>query len=357
MKRYAILALLILAALAFIIVPLVRNSGSDTDALEMASLKQEGNLLAKSGEKLPLEITVPAEGVKAVELFYNDSVFAKWNAPKGNIRFLLDAGYFGVGARYLVLRTFFADGTTEENSRIVRVLSDISPKALTAEVISGTPHDVTSYTQGLEFDNGQLYEASGDPNHTGASKIGKVNLSNGQFTLKNGLDANYFGEGITIMGDQLFQLTWREGKCFVWNKNTMELIKDFTYTGEGWGLCNDGKYLIMSDGTERITFRDPATFRVVRTMEVYDDNGPRVALNELEYIDGKIYANVYTTNTVIAIDPNTGKVLETIDASALVPEGRMNGEVLNGIAYNHLTKELYMTGKYWGKILKVRLKE
>lgn len=137
----------------------------------------------------------------------------------------------------------------------------------------------------------------------------------------------------------------------------MELKKDFTYTGEGWGLCNDGKQLIMSDGTERITFRDPKTFSILRTIEVYDDNGPFVKLNELEYINGKIYANVWMTNLILVIDPFTGKVLEEIDASALALVGKMGGDVLNGIAYDPKTNKIYMTGKYWGKILEVKIAE
>ena len=133
--------------------------------------------------------------------------------------------------------------------------------------------------------------------------------------------------------------------------------KSFTYNGQGWGLCNDGKNLIMSDGTERITFRDPKTFQILRTVEVYDNTGPKVALNELEYVNGKIYANIYQTNTIICFDANSGKVLEEIDATELEIMGRNGGDVLNGIAHDPLTDKLYMTGKYWDKLFEVKLKE
>jgi glutamine cyclotransferase len=131
-------------------------------------------------------------------------------------------------------------------------------------------------------------------------------------------------------------------------------LKDFSYTGEGWGLCNDGKSIIMSDGTERITFRNPENFQIERTIEVYDQVGPRAKLNELEYIDGKIYANVWMLDLILVIDPNTGKVIAEIDASNVSMEGKGTGDVLNGIAYNPVSKKLYLTGKYWNKVFEVK---
>ena len=259
----------------------------------------------------------------------------------------------------LILRATMKDGNIEEDSRTIRVFSDISPKPFTATVVTTYPHNPANYTQGFEFHNGELWESTGNPGNTGESTVGKIDLKSGQFitSKKNALDATYFGEGITIFGDELFQLTWQNGKCFVYDKNTMALKKDFTYVGEGWGLCNDGKSLIMSDGTERITFRDPKTFKPLRTIEVYDDQGPYPSLNELEYIDGKIYANIYTTSLIVVIEPYSGRVLEKIDATGLETVGKMGGEVLNGIAYNPATKKLYLTGKYWGKIIEVNLSE
>jgi glutamine cyclotransferase len=133
----------------------------------------------------------------------------------------------------------------------------------------------------------------------------------------------------------------------------MQLIKDIPYTGEGWGLCNDGKSLIMSDGSERITFRDPETFSILRTIEVYDDQGPIQQINELEYIDGKIYANIYTTNRLIVIDPINGKNIAVIEGEAIEKAGRGLGEVMNGIASNN--GKIYMTGKHWGKLFEVSI--
>lgn len=360
MKRYLIIGLVLLIIGSFVLVPLLRNtSPDDIDTGFPATFKFEGNLGAKYGKaSIPIAFDVNNDDIKTLELIYNDSIFQTWRSPKkGTMSLVLDADYYGVGARYLILCATMKDGNVEEDSRSIRILSDISPKPLTAISVTTFPHNPANYTQGFEFHNGELWESTGNPGNTGESVVGKIDLKSGQFITggkKNALDATYFGEGITIFGDELFQLTWQNGKCFVYDKNTMQLKKDFTYVGEGWGLCNDGKSLIMSDGTERITFRDPKTFKPLRTIEVYDDQGPRISLNELEYIDGKIYANIYMTSLIVVIDPNTGRVLEQIDATGLEAVGKMGGEVLNGIAYNPASKKLYLTGKYWGKIIEVQ---
>jgi glutamine cyclotransferase len=354
MKRYLIIGLLLLIAAAFVF-SIFRNTGEENDTGFPASFNFEENLQLKYGSDAPIAFTVNESGVKKVELIYNDSVFSTWDAPKeGKQVFKLDADFYGVGTRQLILRAYTNDGRMEDDLRMIRIVSDVPPVLKNARVITAYPHDQANYTQGLEFNDGQLYESTGDPGQKGASKVGRVDLNTGKYTVNNGLDETYFGEGITIFGDEIFQLTWRSGKCFVYDKNNLQIkLKEFAYPGEGWGLCNDGRHLIMSDGTERITFREPKTFAPVRTIEVYDDQGPRVNLNELEYVDGKIYANIYMTSYIVVIDPNSGKVLEQIDATALEAVGKMGGEVLNGIAYDG--KDLYMTGKNWGKIMKVSI--
>jgi glutamine cyclotransferase len=151
-------------------------------------------------------------------------------------------------------------------------------------------------------------------------------------------------------------LTWQQQKCFVYDKESLVLQKDIPYTGEGWGLCNDGTYLIMSDGTERLYFRDPETFEIKKIIEVYDQFGPKIKLNELEYINGKIYANVWMEDQLLVIDPATGKVNAIVDCKDVIAQGRGTGEVLNGIAYNPTTKKTYLTGKNWSKSVEVSIK-
>jgi glutamine cyclotransferase len=354
MKKYLILGLLALIIGSMVIVPMLQGD-SDEDVQIPAEFGFKDNLATRWDEAISLEININSEEIVKLELIYNDSVFKIWNNPKSKIVFPFNAGYFGLGAKSISLVSTLKNGEIITDNRLVRVLSDIKPEIWFAKVVATYPHLETSYTQGLEFNNGVLYEGTGQ---YGESMIAQTNLTSGTIDPNKNirLDENYFGEGITIFGDNLFQLTWKEQKCFVYNKNTMQLIKDIPYTGEGWGLCNDGNSLIMSDGSERITFRDPATFSIQRVIEVYDNEGPIQKINELEYIDGKIYANIYTTNKIIVIEPSNGKILAVIDCDSIEQAGRgLGGEVMNGIAYNN--GKIYLTGKHWGKLFEVKIEK
>ncbi len=351
MKKYVILGLLVLVIGSMVIVPMLQSDDTETEIVA-AQFDFKDNLATKWNREVPIGITVSTDGIKKLELVYNDSTLKVWDNPKGKLSFSLNAGYFGLGTRPISLISTMESGETFTDNRLVRVLSDVKPSIWFAKVVKEYPHLTTSYTQGLEFNDGILYEGTGQ---YGQSRIAQTNLATGTVNPdKNiSLDENYFGEGITVFGDKVYQLTWKEQKCFVYNKNTMQLLKDIPYTGEGWGLCNDGKSLIMSDGSERITFRDPETFSILRTIEVYDDQGPIQQINELEYIDGKIYANIYTTNRLIVIDPINGKNIAVIEGEAIEKAGRGLGEVMNGIASNN--GKIYMTGKHWGKLFEVSI--
>lgn len=356
MKKYIIIGLLILAAAAMVIGPMLsKNNGGGTieeDAPALFGFKD--NLATKWNEVVPLSISVNSKEIEKLELIYNDSVFNVWKNPKGTLQVNFNAGYYGLGTRNLVLLSTLKDGTTYMDNRMVRVLSDVKPEIWIAEIAATFPHEATSFTQGLEFNEGTLYEGTGQK---GMSFVAQVDLTSGKINKQMGLDANYFGEGITVFGNKLYQLTWQEQKCFVYDKKTLQIEKDLAYNGEGWGLCNDGENLIMSDGTERLVFRDPENFQVMKTIEVYDDRGPVSKLNELEFIDGLIYANIWMTNTVVVIQPENGKVTAVIDGTELVKQGRGNGDVMNGIAYNPASKKIYMTGKNWPKLFEVKFKK
>lgn len=358
MKKYLVFGLLFLAIAAFVIIPLVNKSSDNTDQTDAdlpAVFTFKENLATKGDEVVPLKITLNSSEIKVVELIYNDSVFASWNDPKGAINYSLKAGFYGVGTRSLVLRSTLKDGTSFDDERMLRVLSEIVPEKWLVDVITSFPHNTTSFTQGLEFNKGELFEGTGQ---RGESIIAKVNLKTGVIDQKMGLDATYFGEGITVFKDKIYQLTWQEQKCFVYTKNTFQIEKDIPYNGEGWGLCNNGTSLIMSNGSERIVFRNPTTFEIERSIEVYNNEGPVANLNELEYVDDLIYANVWMTNFIVVIDPNNGKVLAQIDASSLVASGKgSTGDVLNGIAYNPVTSKWYLTGKNWVKLFEIKFKK
>lgn len=330
-----------------------KNDPVDSDKIPV-SFAFSDNLSTVYGQSVPLKIQVLEKDIAKLELVFEDSVFQTWTNPQSDVEFTINLTGFGVGAKSIKLIATRSDGTDHVDQRIVRILSDVSPESKTAKIVNSFPHNSTSFTQGLEFHDNILFESTGDPNRTAATMVAQVDVESGKIINKNGLDASYFGEGITIMDGILYQLTWTQQKCFMYDPKTLEIkSKEFTYTGEGWGLANDGKNLIMSDGTERIVFRNPKNFQVVKTIEVYDNVGPRSKLNELEYIDGKLYANVWMLDMILEIDPETGKVLAEIDATSVAALGRSGGDVLNGIAYNPMTKKTYITGKYWSKLFEV----
>lgn len=313
------------------------------------------NLLVTSGQVITIPFKI-VEKAHSIDLLVNGERVKTWKNPIGKINFKLDTKKRLVGSYSLLLVAKLPDGSELTDERLMIILSDIIPEKWDVKILNSYPHLETSFTQGLAFDLGRLYEGTGDPNQTGATKIAEIELESGQMKRNLGLALPYFGEGITILGEDLYQLTWKNQKCIVYDKKTFESKKEFTYTGEGWGLCNDEKNLIMSDGSERLYFRDPITFQLIKTIEVYNDQGPIKQLNELEYIDGFIYANIWMSTTIAVIDPLSGKTIAIINAEELVrteKEG-LNGNVLNGIAYNSQNKKSYLTGKYWSKLFEVQ---
>lgn len=326
------------------------GSGDDTIPVKFGF---EANLAVKQGENLPIPLVVDGD-LKTLHLKFNGKTVKTWNSPTGKISFVLPISETPVGAYSVEFDGYTTDGNTTHDQRLIRILSDVTPEKWTAEVVNSYPHNATSFTQGLEFYNGSLFEGTGDPNQKGETIVGEIDLKSGEILRKMGLDASHFGEGITIMNDKIYQLTWKNGKCLIYKVDNLENVGEFSYTGEGWGLCNDGKNLIMSDGSERLYFRDAKNFALLKTMEVYTDAGPVVRLNELEYHDGLIYANVWMTDDVVAIDAKSGKVIAIIDARQVSLTGKGNGDVLNGIAYNKKTNSWYMTGKNWSKLFEVK---
>ena len=316
-------------------------------------------LSAYSNDQGELKITVDTKSVKKMELYYDDSLIKKWVKPKETESFLFNPGMFGVGVKSLNILSILNDGNKFVDNKIVTVFSSFVPEKKVTRIIRKHPHNTKSFTQGLEFYKGNLFEGTGDPGDQGNSIIAIIDLNTGFVEEKKELSLGFFGEGITILDDKAYQLTWKNQKCFVYDlQKGFQLQKEFDYTGEGWGLCNNGVSLIMSNGTQAITFRNPETFQITKKIEVYNNKGPINYINELEFIDGEIYANVWTTNTVVVIDPETGVVLQEIDATNLIKEGQgFSGGVLNGIAHNKQTNKTYMTGKNWSGLLEVEFLE
>ncbi len=221
-------------------------------------------------------------------------------------------------------------------------------------VVNTYPHDRNAFTQGLAFENGALYEGTGLQGH---STLRRVELVSGDVLQKHKLPDQLFGEGVTIFGERIFQLTWESGVGFVYDRSSFELLEEFRYPTEGWGITHDRKHLIMSDGTSILRFWDPGTFEEIGRIEVYGEDGPVTRLNELECVQGEIYANVWQTDHIARIAPDTGEVIGWIDlAGILSPEDHSEPvDVLNGIAYDADTDRLFVTGKLWPQLFEIEL--
>jgi len=358
MKKYIVIGLIVVVGGFILLKPLFTEKVIDIPVKKSpAVFLFKENLAAIRNEPLIIEIEVKEE-INKLEIVFNDSVIKSWDAPKGMLNFNFDPSLFGVGTKSLNLVSTLLDESTFTDNRLVRVLSEVIPKKLSVTIRAPFPHLTSSFTQGLEFYKGRLFEGTGDPGNKGKTIVAEVNLKTGEHLQKMGLQTGYFGEGITILNGVLYQITWQNGKCYTYDvSSTFQLTGEFSYSGEGWGLCNDGQSIIMSDGSERIVFRDPKSFTTERTIEVYNNEGPIINLNELEYIDGRIYANVWMTNMIVVIDPLTGQVLEEIDATNFVIQNRGAGESLNGIANDKTTGKTYLTGKYWKGLFEVEFVE
>lgn len=225
----------------------------------------------------------------------------------------------------------------------------------TFQLVHAYPHDPEAFTQGLVYVDGQLYESTGRNGH---SSVRMVDVESGRVLQQYDLPSEYFGEGLTDWGSRLVQLTWTSGKGFVYDRSSFKLLRTFAYQGEGWGLTRDDKSLILSDGTSTLRFLDPETFRVTRRLDVIDEHGrPVQNLNELEFIHGEIFANIWQEDRIARISPRTGRVLGWVDMSGLRQQAGASGPeaVLNGIAYDAKTDRIFVTGKLWPRLFEIKI--
>jgi len=237
----------------------------------------------------------------------------------------------------------------------------LEPTNIPYQVVNVFPHDTASYIEGLQYVDGKFYESAGN---YGESDIRITDPASGKVLQSKKLDKKYFGEGITVINGKVFQMTYQENTCFVYDAKTLELLKTFTYNfGQGWGMTTDGKYLIISTGDSNLYYYDPETFKEVKRVGVYNQFGPVSNINELEYIKGFVYANRYTTDFILKIDPSNGKVVGQVNLGDLrskydIPEPTNEEdhkpEVLNGIAYDSVTNRIFITGKNWPKLFEVK---
>ncbi|MBH15436.1 MAG: glutamine cyclotransferase, partial [Cytophagia bacterium] len=229
-----------------------------------------------------------------------------------------------------------------------------NPNKLKFKIKNIFPHDTDAYTQGLTFDKNRFFESTG---RRGFSSLKEVELKSGKTIKKIDLDNKYFGEGITVFNDKIYQLTWEANLGFVYDKNSFEKIDEFKYNHEGWGITTYDNKLLISDGTETIYFIDPESYKLIKKIQVYNKNGPIKLINELENVKGKIFANIYGKEEIIIFNPETGIVESILDLNGIFNKKNYNKkfDVLNGVAYNSITNQLFVTGKLWPSIFEIEI--
>jgi len=297
----------------------------------------------KEGEIAKIEIAVDGKVVQSSNKLTNTFLYKTFD--------------YGIGKHIIKISATKTDGVSGDNYVEITVVSDTKPVNYSYQIVAEYSHNITHFTQGLEFHDNQLFEGTGQE---GASAIYRLNILTGKSKEEYKLDNQYFGEGITILNNKLYELTYKNKIGFVYDLNTFKLLNTWNYKSEeGWGLTNDGHSLIMSDGTENIYYIHPETFKEVRKLQVYNQHNAVTNLNELEFIKGDIWANIWQTDTIVIIDPETGKVKGEINMSGLlgsiVQTQKEPLDVLNGIAWNPVTDKIYVTGKWWPKIFEIKL--
>ncbi|CAA0258345.1 Putative glutamine cyclotransferase precursor [Tenacibaculum maritimum] len=292
--------------------------------------------------------------IDSVQFFVNNQHFKSEGTTAA-----INTEKIGVGKHTIVALAFYPN-KAKKITKTIEILSDKEPASYTYRIVNTYPHDVEAYTQGLEFKDGFLYETTG---RRGKSSLRKVALETGKVLQKENLDPRYFGEGMTIFKDKIYWLTWQANRGFIYDFNSFKQTGEFKYrkSREGWGLTHNDTELIKSDGTNKIWFLNPEDQREKRNIKVYTNKYPLDKLNEIEYVNGKIYANKWQRNAIVIIDPATGVVDGVADLSGLKKEMEKTqdlgdeDEVLNGIAYDKETNRLFVTGKHWGKLFEIEL--
>lgn len=343
-----------------LLIAFVASCNTQKKASKLRFATPEAGTVIKVGEAVSLQLEFPggASAIDSVVYAMDGEVLAR---QTDSSPVTLDTENVAFGSRTLSARLYTGGEEQVAYSNIVVVPP--APKRYGFTVVNDYPHDPDAYTQGLEFDDrGFLYESTGSESsgRYGKSSLRRVNYQTGEVLQRIDLDEKYFGEGLTIVGDKIIQLDWRENKVgLVYNKNTFAKIGEFAYgqSPEGWGICYDGERLIKSDGSSKLYFLNKDTYAEEGFIEVYNDKGPVNSLNELEYIDGKVYANVYTEDIIVIINPQTGAIEGEINLIGIYPNKKTTNNELNGIAYLKQGGRLFVTGKLWSKLYEITLVE
>lgn len=322
------------------------NSGKKKNNFSIKTNAEKGNILLNKTLNLSIN-NKKGRVIDSISFSIEGKTIAK-ETPLNN---------FKLGKHTIDAIVYF-EGEKESLNTSITILNNKVPKIFKYKIINEYPHDITSYTQGLEFYNNNLYESIGQYKE---SKLRQVDYKTGSVIKNIDLADEYFGEGLTILNDKIYQLTWKEDVGFVYDVNSFDKISSFKYgnSKEGWGFCNDDEVLYKSDGSEKIWLLNPETLVEEEYIQVYTNKGKIIGINELEWVDGKIYANRYQKDGVAILDPKNGGVIGVVDFTPLkkLVTQHEGLDVLNGIAYNPKTKTLFVTGKRWDKLFEVEIIE
>lgn len=354
MKNYKLFAITILGTLLTQCAGDKKNLFSINDSKFKTFYNQNDSVLLELNNKKD-------KTIDSIVYYTNEK---RIGSVKGNSGFTFNLKDQKLGYQNLKAVVYFENDTTKTESRI-EIVANKEPKILSFSIVNTFPHDMKAYTQGLEFYQGKLYEGTGNGAGNGSGKKGLSSVritdyKTGNVTNKIELPTEYFGEGITILNNKLYQLTWLNGEGYVYNPSTLKKERTFKYPKkmEGWGLTSDGTNLYMTDSSERISILNPETFAIVDHINVYTSTTKVPAVNELEWVNGKIYGNIYQKDAIAIIDPKTGTVEGVVDLSSLKSKVTQHEDVdvLNGIAYNPTTKTFFVTGKNWDKMFEIAIK-
>ncbi|WP_395063117.1 glutaminyl-peptide cyclotransferase [Flavobacterium sp.] len=358
MRKYNVLVFILLATLSVV-------SCKDKNTTESFFSINEDVLKAQYTPKEALKLEVLNPKNKKIDSIIYSINDKKVGAVKGTDKFSFDFKDQKLGYQNLKANIYF-EGEKEIDSSRVELISDVTPKVLTYTIVNTYPHDHEAYTEGLEFYKDYLYEGTGngegnDTQKRGISSMRKVDYKTGKVLKKVEYPEVIFGEGISILNGKIYQLTYKQNECYVYDVTTFEKIKTLPYYKkmEGWGMTNDGKNLYYDDGSEKIHIVDSETFKQIDNINVYSGNAKIDAINELEWVDGKIYSNIYQRDAIIIINPKNGAVEAMLDLYDLKNKitKLADVDVLNGIAYNPKTKTFFVTGKNWDKMFEIKINQ
>ncbi len=337
------------------------NNADQNDQNEEPSVKSFAIISPKIyakytvGENVAIQLSLidTSKRIDSVRVGFGNKYF---KAPSAVLTFPIAITDENLGKQNFSITAYFSDNSQQTETMELMILSDIIPVSIPFKVVNVYPHSIENFTEGLLFDDNYLYEGTG---LEGKSKITKTDLKSGKVLQDLSIAPEVFGEGIAIINDKLYQLTYRSQIGYIYNKKTLAEIRKFKYSfeTEGWGLTTDGKDLIMSNGSDRLYVLDTTYMSILREIKVCDNVNAVDSLNELEYVDGAIYANIWLSNRIVKLDFKTGKVLGYINLTSIIPqEERGNlANTLNGIAYNTATSNLFVTGKCWKKLFEIKL--